>query len=105
MPAYAWMMSAHDARVHTARRLTAGQTTAMLRQAGFATVRARYWNSLLFPLMVAHRKLLSGGDAASDVAPFPPWLDTIFHGMTSLERSLPFALPMGGSVMAIAERP
>ena len=77
----------------------------MLREAGFSVVRARYWNSLLFPVMVVHRKLLARGDSASDVAPFPPWLNAMFHGMTSLERSLPFALPAGGSVMAIAERP
>jgi hypothetical protein len=27
----------------------------------------------------------------------------MFHGMTRLERSLPFPLPAGGSVLAIAE--
>ena len=78
---------------------------AMLTAAGFRQVRARYWNSLLLPLMVAQRKLLSRNGAASDVAPFPPWLDTILHGMTEIERHLPFAWPAGGSVLATAERP
>lgn len=105
MPAYAWLMSAHDARVHNTRRMSAGQTSALLAQAGFRLVRARYWNGLLLPLMIAQRKILARGDAASDVAPFPPWLDATLHAMTQLERSLPFPLPAGGSVLAIAEKP
>jgi SAM-dependent methyltransferase len=105
MPAYAWLMSAHDARVHNARRQTRAETQAMLRGAGFVRDRAVYWNGLLLPLMIVQRKLLAIGDAASDVAPFPPWLDAMFHGMTRLERGLPFALPAGGSVLAIAEKP
>jgi hypothetical protein len=77
----------------------------MLRDAGFVRVRAAYWNGLLLPLMILQRKLLARGDAASDVAPFPPWLDAMLHGMTRLERGLPFALPVGGSVLAVAEKP
>ncbi|HXT78488.1 MAG TPA: class I SAM-dependent methyltransferase [Acetobacteraceae bacterium] len=105
MPAYAWLASAHDARVHNVRRQTAGQTEAMLRSAGFRPVSVTYWNGLALPLMVVQRKLLARGDAASDVAPFPPWLDATLHGMTEFERHLPFRLPVGGSVLAIAERP
>jgi SAM-dependent methyltransferase len=113
MPAYAWLTSAHDRRVHTARRLTAGQLAALLHRAGFASVRVRYWNALLLPLMVAQRKLLArGDDAASDVGEFPAWLDAALHGMTRLERrierrpgrvwGIPF--PAGGSVLAVAQR-
>jgi SAM-dependent methyltransferase len=105
MPAYAWLMSAHDRRVHNAMRQTAVQTANLLRDAGFARVRARYWNGMLLPLMIIQRKVLARGDAASDVAAFPPWLDTILHGMTDIERRLPFPLPFGGSVLAIAEHP
>lgn len=105
MPAFPWLMSAHDVRVHNARRQTAAQTAAMLRAAGFAKVRAQYWNGLLLPLMIVQRKILARGDAASDVAPFPPWLNATLHGMTEFERHLPFPLPAGGSVLAIAERP
>jgi SAM-dependent methyltransferase len=104
MPAYAWLMSAHDARVHNARRQTASETRAMLHKAGFVRIRARYWNSLLLPLMILQRKVVARGDAASDVAAFPPWLNAMLHGMTEIERRLPFPLPGGGSVLAIAER-
>jgi SAM-dependent methyltransferase len=105
MPAYAWLLSAHDRQVHNVRRSTVRRLTAVLTEAGFCRVRARYWNSLLLPLMVAQRKLLTRNGAASDVAPFPPWLDGTLHAMTEIERRLPFTLPAGGSVLAIAERP
>jgi SAM-dependent methyltransferase len=105
MPAYSWLASAHDRRVHNARRTTAGQLAALLQSAGFARVRVRYWNSLLLPLMVVQRKLLARGAAASDVGDFPPWLDAALHGMTRLERRVGLPLPAGGSVLAVAHRP
>lgn len=105
MPAYQWMLSAHDRRVHNVRRLTAHATVALLQTAGFRRIQARYWNSLLLPLMIAQRKILARGEAVSDVAPFPPWLDATLHHMTEIERRLPFPLPVGGSVLAIAEKP
>jgi SAM-dependent methyltransferase len=105
MPAYRWMLSAHDRRVHNVRRLTAPATAAMLRRAGFNRVDARYWNGLVLPLMIIRRKILARGDTMSDVAAFPPWLDAMLLGMTEFERRLPFSLPAGGSVLAIAEKP
>jgi SAM-dependent methyltransferase len=105
MPAFAWLMSAHDTRVHNARRQTAAETAAMLHAAGFVNVRAGYWNGLLLPLMVVQRKLLSRGDAASDVAVFPPWQDRMLHAMTTIERRLKLRLPAGSSILATAEHP
>jgi SAM-dependent methyltransferase len=105
MPAYRWLLAAHDRRVHNVRRLTASATATLLRQAGFERVQTRYWNFLLLPMMIAQRKILRRGDAVSDVAPFPPWLDATLHGITEIERRLPFPLPAGGSVLAIAEKP
>jgi SAM-dependent methyltransferase len=105
LPAYAWLASAHDRQVHNARRFTARSTATLLAQAGFVRIRARYWNSLLLPLMVVQRKILARGDSASDVAVFPPWLDAMLHGMTEIERCLPLSLPAGGSVLATAEKP
>jgi len=102
LPAYAWLLSAHDRRVRNARRFTARQARALLAEAGFGHVHARYWNGLLLPVMIATRKLRRD-DAASDVAAFPPWLDATLHGMTQLERKL--RLPMGSSILVTASRP
>lgn len=105
MPSYAWLASAHDRRVHNARRTTAPELRAWLTQAGFTDIQTSYWNGLLLPLMIAQRKILARGDAASDVAAFPPWLDATLHAITRIERRLPFPLPAGGSIVAVATRP
>ncbi|MBI0434214.1 class I SAM-dependent methyltransferase [Roseomonas sp. KE0001] len=106
LPAFEWLHSAHDRRVHNARRYTAGGARALLRRAGFGAVRARYWNALLLPLMVAQRKLLARGESdASDVAPFPPWLDASLHAATVAEAALTrlgLRWPAGGSVLLTA---
>ena len=105
LPAYQWLLATHDRRVHNTSRFTAGSARALLAAAGFTQIRTRYWNSLLFPLMLIQRKLLASHDtAASDVAAFPPWLDATLHGITRAERRLP-ALPFGGSVRVTATRP
>jgi ubiquinone/menaquinone biosynthesis C-methylase UbiE len=108
LPAYAWLSSAHDRRVHTVRRYTSRSITGVLNRAGFEMVQTRYWNSLLFPLMVLQRKVLARGRGqASDVAPFPAWLNASFCAVTEAERSLARAglrWPGGGSVLAVATR-
>ncbi|GAB4174949.1 MAG: class I SAM-dependent methyltransferase [Thalassobaculales bacterium] len=104
LPAYGWMFSAHDRAVSNARRFTRGQVLALLRAAGFAQADAFYWNSLLFPLMVIQRKLLSTGEAASDVSDFNPILDRAFRGVLAVERRLIAAgirLPFGGAIIAV----
>jgi SAM-dependent methyltransferase len=106
LPAYEWMRSAHDEAVHGARRYTRGQAVQRLYGAGFADVRAGYWNSLLFPLMAARRKLVppSGG---SDVRLYPAPIEWSFRAITALERGMKGAgipMPFGGSVLAVARK-
>lgn len=109
LPALPWLRSAHDIRVHTARRYTRASATKAFAQAGFTQIRARYWNTLLLPLMIIQRKLLArDADAPSDVMHFKPWLDRTFFAVTEVERLLaapgiPFSL--GGSVIVTARRP
>jgi len=110
LPAYEWMHSAHDERVHNSRRFTAASARALVAAAGFAAIEARYWNALLLPLMVLQRKVLKSDVAhdSSDVAPFPPWLDATLHGVTAAERTLArigLRYPAGGSILVVATRP
>jgi len=109
LPAYEWMRSAHDARVHTARRYTAASARRAFAAAGFIDISARYWNSLLFPLMALQRKVLARrADAPSDVTDFPPWLDHTLHAVSETERrigGLGIPMPGGGSVLVVATRP
>ncbi len=105
MPAFEWLLSVHDRRVHNVRRVTAAQLRAVLAAAGFHTIRVHYWNSLLLPLMVAHRMSRSRRrDGASDVRLLPVWLNAALYGITAVERFLPVKAPAGGSVIATAVR-
>lgn len=106
LPAYSWMLSAHDRRVHNARRFTRGEARALVAVPGFRILRASYWNTLLFPLMVIHR-LVERGDAESDVRDYPRWLDAIFSTALAIERAAigaGLSLPFGGSLMIVAVR-
>ncbi len=104
MPAYKWLASAHDRRVHNARRSTPAELRHWLKADGFSDIRTQFWNSLLFPAMVLQRKLLARGEAASDVATISPGLNASFLAITQMEAHLP-ALPWGGSIIATARKP
>ena len=106
LPAYGWLLSAHDRRVHNVRRFTRGQARALLAGHGFRVVKSSYWNTVLFPLMLLHR-LTERDDAPSDVRDFPRWLDTLFAAALAVERAVIAAglsLPFGGSLMIVATR-
>lgn len=106
LPAYSWMLSAHDRRVHNARRFTRGEARALISAPGFRILRASYWNTLLFPLMLLHR-LIERDDAESDVRDYPRWLDAIFSSALAIERAAlgaGLSLPFGGSLLIVAVR-
>ncbi|WP_137180425.1 class I SAM-dependent methyltransferase [Roseomonas sp. AR75] len=109
LPAFEWLRSAHDLRVHNARRFTRDGAARLLAEAGFTAIQGRYWNSLLLPLMVLQRKVLQRRpDAPSDVTEFPPWLDASLHAVSELERRVAgvgVPMPAGGSVLMLATRP
>ncbi|HVH79599.1 MAG TPA: class I SAM-dependent methyltransferase [Stellaceae bacterium] len=107
LPAYRWLMSRHDTAVHNVRRYTRGQIVALLHAAGFRPICAGYWNIILFPLMVAARKLLPAS-LGSDVKPQPALVDAIFRAATTVERALMrlgIRFPFGGSILALAAKP
>jgi SAM-dependent methyltransferase len=106
LPAYGWLLSTHDRRVHNVRRFDRGQVRELLVGHGFRVLRSSYWNTLLFPLMLLHR-LTQRGDAQSDVRDYPGWLDALFFAALTLERAVIAAgvsLPFGGSLIVVAAR-
>jgi SAM-dependent methyltransferase len=105
LPAYQWLLSAHDRAVHNVRRYTKRRICALLRHAGFAAIRATYWNTLLFPLMALRRLAIGRGTGASDVRQFPAALEIAFGGIMRFENRLlghGLRLPFGGSILATA---
>lgn len=107
LAAYQWMLSYHDRAVGQSHRYTRSAAMELLQRHGFQLRFATYWNTILFPLMVAQRKL-SAKEAPSDVRPFHPLVNNAFKTCLSMERAFTsrgVALPFGGSVLLIAQRP
>jgi SAM-dependent methyltransferase len=105
LPAYDWLMSAHDLAVHSARRYTAGRLKAQLSEAGFTGIITTYWNTLPFPLMVLRRKLFTTSTTTSDVMVYPVPIEFLFRAAMRLENwalRCGLSLPFGGSVLAVA---
>jgi len=107
VPAYRWLWSGHDEVLGHRRRYTAGELRAAVERAGFAVLRVSYFNTLLFPLLVAVRawKRLRGDrghDLRRPAAPLNALLERVF----ALERYLVprVALPFGSSLILIGRR-
>jgi SAM-dependent methyltransferase len=101
LPAYNWMRSSHDDRVHTARRYTTGAASEKVRAAGFEIVQATYRNALLFPIMALFRLTVGRLATKSDVADVPPWQNVLFGAAISFENAMArrgVRFPFGGSV-------
>jgi SAM-dependent methyltransferase len=105
LPAYRWMMSAHDRAARTSRRYTQRQVRALLVDAGLVPVHVTYRNSVLFPAALVARMLFR--TRGSDLVPVHPLLNrllaSILRGEAAWIRHGP--LPFGLSVFAVARRP
>jgi SAM-dependent methyltransferase len=108
LPAYDWLMSAHDRAVANVRRYTRRRVEQLLEGAGFRPLFASYWNTFLFPLMVLTRKLLpSSAEAESDVKLQAQAVEALCRAATGVEHALlgrGWRLPFGGSVIAVAAK-
>ncbi len=107
LAAYQWMLSYHDRAVGQSHRYTRSGARGLFKRHGFRIIFSSYWNTILFPLMVARRKL-APTTSDSDVKPFPPLVNNAFKTCLALERALiqrGVPLPFGGSVLLIVQRP
>lgn len=107
VPAYHWLWSYHDVAVQSHRRYELRELTAKLSALGFRDIGATYWNSLLFPLIVARRKLLPAPKTGGDVTVYPPALEAVGRALMAVEHGwLRLGrLPFGSSIFAVATRP
>lgn len=108
LPAYPWLLSRHDVAVANVRRYTLRGVADMLSQAGFRVLYASYWNTLLFPLMVATRKLLPAQRArGSDVAAHAPAIEAVCRAAARVEQMLlrrGLRLGFGGSILVVSAK-
>jgi hypothetical protein len=107
LPAYQWLFSYHDERVHQVRRFTRSGVLRLLEEAGFSPLYATYWNTLLFPILALRRLLPTSAQHGSDVHLYPRPVEALFGALVAFERAVLRAggrLPFGGSVLAVARR-
>ncbi len=108
VPALRWLWGAHDEAVHSRHRYTRPEVEALLEQAGFRPRRVTYCNTLLLPIVAARRRLdRLTGRHGSDVAFLPAPLEWLFRQLLRAEGAVVrrVSLPLGSSVVALAERP
>jgi len=108
LPAYQWLRSSHDTAVHTDRPFTKRDVVQLQRACGIQPLHATYWNTFLFPPVVATRLWRKAfPPKGSDLdAPWEGPSNSLFTTILRLERTLLRAvpLPVGLSVFAVARR-
>lgn len=109
VPAYEWLRSSHDVAVHTGRRFTRRGINGLLNEAGFEIERSSYWNTVLFPAIVAVRLLLRfAPDRGSDLqGGTSPLQNRILGAVMAWERRVMshVSLPFGLSIFVVARTP
>src|SRR4051794_8030692 len=106
LPAYSWLMSAHDRAVANVRRYTRPRLVRLLESAGFRVLLATYWNTILFPIVVLTRKVFAA-NAGSDVRLHSPAIEALCRAATRIEHAWlgrGWRLPFGGSLIAVAAK-
>ena len=105
VPAYPWLWSYHDVATHARRRYSKRAFASLVQGGGFRIERLTHWNTLLFPLIVARRKLFAPPKSGSDVEAVGVVADKCFSllmGVEGLWLTTGLALPFGSSLFAIA---
>lgn len=114
LPAFQFLHGAHDNAIRTAHRYTAGELAQCLVGQGLLPSRVTYANTFLFPIAAVWRGLHRSPrkQARSDVRPLPKfirWLNPILAWILGVEaawlRHLPWSLPVGLSIIALARKP
>jgi SAM-dependent methyltransferase len=108
VPAFQWLFGAHDQAHHHFRRYTAGRLRLLAERAGFRVKRLGYFNTLLFPLVVALRLTakLGHGRSADSAMPTPP-LNRLLFRIFAAEAWVAARMffPFGVSAIAVLEKP
>jgi SAM-dependent methyltransferase len=121
VPAFMWLWSYNDELNAHRRRYTTGELKEKLNRVGFHTSRMTYNNFFVFPVAAPLILLRRGAGQEIDLAsphfddesyqvemePAPPLLNTLLSGVTWTESQVLrwLSLPLGTSIIGIAQRP
>ncbi|ATX81782.1 2-polyprenyl-3-methyl-5-hydroxy-6-metoxy-1,4-benzoquinol methylase [Mariprofundus ferrinatatus] len=108
VPAFPFLWSEHDTQHHHKRRYKRGQLEQLLIDAKFEPEYLTYYNTLLFPIVVAARliKRVAGIHGDEEELP-PPLLNRALKQIMASERHLMpgIRLPFGVSLLAVCRKP
>ncbi len=104
VPAFECLRGGHDEAVHTRKRYTAEELSALLFQSGFSPVKVTYRYPWLFlPAFIIRR--LSRGSARSDLNSVNlTWNKIVFYINSLFDHSRLPGLPFGTSLFAVARK-
>ena len=109
VPAYRFLWSVHDERLHHKRRYRSAELARKMEAAGFRITHRAYFNSLLFPAVVPVRlldRILKGVGHAGGGS-VHPWLNDLLARVFGLEVLLSrlVRFPFGLSLVAVGSKP
>lgn len=110
LPAFEMLRGRHDEAVHTRHRYRKSEVDRLLRDHGFEVRKLSYWNTTLFPVMLAKRTLerLSPWRAppVSDMSDLPGSVNRLLTALVRVENRVLLAtgMPFGGSIFAVGVR-
>ena len=109
VPAFQFLWSAHDERLHHKRRYRASELVKRMEEAGFCIVHRSYFNFLLFPVAVAVRLLdrLVKGVGHAGNGNIHPLLNGLLAGVFGIEVYLSrfVCFPFGLSLAVVGSKP
>jgi SAM-dependent methyltransferase len=108
VPAYTWLWSEEDQRLHHKRRYTLSQLRSVAGECGWSPMIGTYFNSLLLPaIALARRTRREGAAATAEVDRTPPGLDGPLSLPMRFEAALirtGISLPAGVSVAVVCRK-
>lgn len=107
VPAYQWMWSYHDEAVQTRHRFRRSELRRMVENAGLKPLIDSYANMLIFPMIIARRKLFPPPSSSSDVQANSYFVDQFCGNLAQLEYiwlQKGISLPTGCSVFLAAQK-
>ena len=96
VPAYQWLFNGHDKFLGHKLRYSKDRLMSELRITGFKTMKLRYWNSILLPLLIIWK--LKNRKIGSDFRKLPKWLNWLMYKIIKTEEK--FSLPFGLTIYA-----
>jgi SAM-dependent methyltransferase len=108
VPAYMWLWSDEDERLHHQRRYTRKRLRRAVEEAGWTTEYATYFNSFLLPPIALARRLPRRSSETADLDRTPPALDGALSLPMRIEARLVRSgvdLPAGVSIGIVGRKP